>query len=179
MRVPFVPVVLLMALGACAPGDEPSRTVVTVEVFTVALPTTEDAGLAFVRSEGPLVGGVNPDQTAREIASQMTGEVELIHSTSWRWEPDGRIVLTYLAWGGEGSLSSGARPVPPFVPPGPTDPLHPRPREIGELDPLAHGLRHLAFLLRADQDGAIADAIGPRGCAELRRLQPTVAGEMP
>jgi hypothetical protein len=171
-------VALLLVACACAPGDHPQRTEVTVEVFTVALAGEDHGGLVFTRSEGRLVGGINPDQRARELAAEATGELRLIHSTSWRWEPDGRIVLTYLAWAGDGGLAPGARPLPSLAPPGPTDPLHPRPAEIGELDPLAHGLRHLAFLLRTGTDGSVAEAIGPRACEELKRFEPAVAGEM-
>jgi hypothetical protein len=170
---------LLLAVVACAAAEDPPRTAVAVEVFTVALAGRDDGRLAFTRSEGPLVGGINPDQRARELAAEATGELRLIHSTSWRWEPDGRIVLTYLAWAGDGSLAPGARPLPTFAPPRPTDPLHPRPPEIGELDPLAHGLRHLAFLLRTGTDGSVAEALGPRACEQLKRFEPASAGELP
>ena len=61
----------------------------------------------------------------------------------------------------------------------PGDPLHPRPAGIRELDPLAHGLRHLAFLLRTEKDGAVAMALGPRGVEALQRFAPGVAGELP
>ena len=94
----------------------------------------------------------------------------LLHSTSWRWEPDGRVVLTYLAWARDGSLPGTACLLPKLAPPGPTDPLHPRPAQYPELDPLAHGLRHLAFLLRTGRDGALAAALGPRAAALLAKL---------
>ncbi len=178
MTARTVTAALLLVAGGCAVGDRPAQTGVTVEVFTVALAREDRAGLAFTRAAGWLVGGSNPDQRARELAAEATGELRLIHSTSWRWEPDGRIVLTYLAWAGDGTLAPGARELPELAPPGPTDPLHPRPPEIGELDPLAHGLRHLAFLLRTGTDGSVAEALGPRACEELRKFEPAVAGEM-
>jgi hypothetical protein len=169
----------LLIAFACAAADDLPQTAVTVEVFTVALAGADDARLVFTRSDGPLLGGVNPDQHARELASEATGELRLIHSTSWRWEPDGRIVLTYVAWAGDGGLAAGARPLPALTPPGPTDPLNPRPPEIAELDPLAHGLRHLAFLLRTSTDGVVAGALGMRACRVLEQLEPEVAGELP
>jgi hypothetical protein len=73
----------------------------------------------------------------------------------------------------------GARPLPKLTPPGLPDPLHPRPAEIRELDPLAHGLRHLAFLLRTSRDGAVATALGRRAAEALVRIEPDVAGELP
>lgn len=178
MRAPVALASLLLGAAACAAPNEAPRTAVAVEVFAVAVTGAENAGLEYMRLEGALEGGLNPDDRARGLASQATEELRLIHSTSWRWELDGRIVLTYLAWAGDGGLAGGARPLPELAPPGQTDPLHPRPAEIRELDPLAHGLRHLAFLLRTDIDGSVAEALGPRACVELKRFEPTVAGEM-
>jgi hypothetical protein len=172
---------LLLAASPCAGGEASPAPVtrVVIEVFAVGLAGGGGEGLVFARREGSLEKGANPDGRARDLAEKAAGEIVLIHSTSWRWETDGRIVLTYLAWGKEGSLVSGARAVPRFAPPGPTDPLHPRPAEIRELDPLAHGLRHLAFLLRTSRDGAVGTAIGPRAAAALERIEPDVAGELP
>jgi len=152
-------------------------TRVAVEVFGVGLGGHAE-GLAFTRREGPLENGENPDRRARRLVEESAQQIALIHSTSWRWEPDGRIVLTYVAWVKEGTLGRAARHLPKLAAPGPTDPLHPRPSEIRELDPLAHGLRHLAFLLRTSRDGAVARALGPSGVLALERLEPDVAGEL-
>jgi len=151
-----------------------TETRVAVEVFSVGL--GPDDGLLFARREGDLRDGANPDGRARALS---TGDVALIHSTSWRWEPDGRIVLTYLAWAKEGTLGAGTRKLPALTPPASPDPLHPRPVEIAEVDPLAHGLRHLTFLLHTSRDGAVAAALGPRGVAALSRIEADVAGELP
>lgn len=158
-------------------ASEPAVTRVEVEVFTVGLATKEETA-RFLRARGSLTGGMNPDVRAKALAAEAAPELLLIHSTSWRWEEDGRIVLTYLAWARDGGLSARAAPMPPLAPVAPTDPLHPRPKELRELDPLAHGLRHLAFLAR-QADGTVAAALGPRATAVLLRLDPTVAGELP
>jgi hypothetical protein len=160
------------AVAGEATADPATR--VTVEVFTVALGAGEE--ISFVRREGGLSGGANPDDRARELGVR---EIVLLHSTSWRWEEDGRIVLTYVAWAKDGTLPGSARPLPRLASPGATNPLRPRPPEIRELDPLAHGLRHLVFLLRTSRDGAVAAALGPRAVAALTRLEPDVAGELP
>lgn len=175
-------VALLLAGTPHAPQAPPSprqaasvpATRVTVEVFSVGLAANE--AIVYMRREQELRRGADPDGRARALGS---GETALVHSTSWRWEQDGRIVLTYLAWAKDGSLAEGARPLPELSAPGPTDPLRPRPQHIRELDPLAHGLRHLAFLLRTSRDGAVAAALGPRAAAVLARLEPDVAGELP
>ena len=150
-----------------------------MEVFRVGFAGGSDRGLVFSRGEGRLENGENPDQRARGLAADGPGAIALIHSTNWRWEADGRIVLTYLAWTKDGRVGPHARPLPALPPPGPTDPLHPRPAEIRELDPLAHGLRHLAFLTRTSRDRALAATLGPDAVAALQRLEPQVAGELP
>lgn len=172
-------VALLLAGTPPAPpspqqGASVPATRVTVEVFSVALAATDV--IVYLRREQELRRGANPDGRARALGA---GKAALVHSTSWRWEEDGRIVLTYLVWAKDGSLGEGARPLPELSAPGPTDPLRPRPQDIRELDPLAHGLRHLAFLLRTSRDGAVAAALGPRAAAALARLEPDVAGELP
>jgi hypothetical protein len=169
---------LLAILPVVGAGEAPAlATRVVVEVFGVGLSENGD-GLAFTRREGPLEKGENPDPRARQLAEESGQQIALIHSTSWRWEPDGRIVLTYVAWVKEGTLGPAARSLPKLAAPGPVDPLRPRPAEIRELDPLAHGLRHLAFLLRTSRDGAMARALGPPGVAALQGIEPDVAGRL-
>lgn len=171
---------LLLAAAATATAGQPAAaTSVAVEVFTVGLAGESSDAVWYRRDEGPLTGGADPTDLARELGDLGTTRIVLIHSTSWRWEPDGRIVLTYLAWAADGHLRDGVRPLPQLSPPGPTDPLHPRPPEIRELDPLAHGLRHLAFLLATDAGGDVSSALGPRATTAVQALEPTVAGEMP
>jgi hypothetical protein len=170
---------LLLAVSPSVAAEPPRAplTRVAVEVFGVALRGNGE-GLDFTRQEGALTNGENPDPCARRLVEEGARQIALIHSTSWRWEPDGRIVLTYVAWVREGTLGKAARPLPRLEPPGPVDPLRPRPAEIRELDPLAHGLRHLAFLLRTSRDGAMARALGPQATAALQTLEPDVAGEL-
>ncbi|HVP68038.1 MAG TPA: hypothetical protein VMT17_12315 [Anaeromyxobacteraceae bacterium] len=86
--------VLLLALVVTGDAAPPPATRVGVEVFAVALTGGTGETLAYARGVGELVRGANPDDRAREIAASLAGAVALIHSTSWRWEPDGRIVLT-------------------------------------------------------------------------------------
>lgn len=183
MKAPALVLLAAVATGsaAAAAAEEPAPTTsVAVEVFTVGLAGDPAADTVwFRRDEGTLTGGADPTVLARELSGRAATRIVFIHSTSWRWEPDGRIVLTYLAWAADGTLGDGARPLPRLAPRGPTDPLHPRPPEIRELDPLAHGLRHLAFLLATDTGGDVAAALGPRATAAVRALEPTVAGELP
>jgi len=175
------PLVLALALPAVSPvGASPqAATRVAVEVFSVGFPADQSEGLQFARREAPLVEGQDPDPLSRSLTSGDAAATAAVHSTSWRWERDGRIVLTYVAWMKEGRLGADARPLPALSAPGPTDPLHPRPAEIRELDPLAHALRHLAFLVEQDRNGALRQALGARAVAALRSFEPAVAGERP
>lgn len=170
-------VLTLLALPGAA-GERKPTTRVHVETFTAGFTSAEGESLSFARLEEQLTGGENPDTRARKLAGRSAGEIVLIHSTSWRWEKDGRIVLTYVAWAKDGQLRAGAEVLPRLSPPGQTDPLNPRPAEIRRLDPLAHGLRHLAFLLRTDREGKVAASLGPRSVEALKRLEPDVAGEI-
>jgi len=173
---PYVALVLSAVLPADVPPQASPR--VAVEVFSVGFPTSQDHRLRFARREAPLVEGQNPDPLSRSLATGDAAAIAAIHSTSWRWERDGCIVVTYVAWMKEGQLGADARLLPPLSAPGPTDPLHPRPTQIRELDPLAHGLRHLAFLVRQDRDGALRQALGRRALAALSAFEPAVAGEL-
>jgi hypothetical protein len=175
--VGFMSLLLAFAAADAVQARPAAATRVAVEVFGVGLSGSAD-GLVFTRREGPLENGENPDPRARQLAEESGPQIVLIHSTSWRWEPNGRIVLTYVAWVKEGTLGRAARFLPKLAAPGPVDPLRPRPAEIRELDPLAHGLRHLAFLLRTSRDGAMARALGPPGVAALQAIEPDVAGEL-
>ena len=171
---------LLLLVGPLpAEPASPPVTRVAVEVFRLGFAAGRRGGFVFSRAEGRLENGENPDRRARGLAAEDPGAIALVHSTSWRWEPDGRIILTYLAWMKDGRVGPEARALPALPPPGATDPLRPRPAQIRELDPLAHGLRHLAFLLRTSGDGSVAAALGPEATAALRRLEPLVAGELP
>lgn len=176
MRAASLAAAVVLTLLAL-PGAAKPTTRVHVETFTVGFTSTEGEALFFSRLEEQLTGGENPDTRARKLAGRVAGEIVLIHSTSWRWEKDGRIVLTYVAWAKEGRLR-GAEVLPKLSPPGQTDPLNPRPAKIKRLDPLAHGLRHLAFLLRTDREGKVAASLGPRSVEALKRLEPDVAGEI-
>jgi hypothetical protein len=172
-------VLAVVLVASTTVAEEKPVTRVEVEVFTVGLPVAGSGErLRYVHARGELTGGQNPDGLAKSLAADSAPELAVIHSTSWRWEEDGRIVLTYLAWAKDGALSPRAAAIPALKPPGPTDPLKPRPKEIHELDPLAHGLRHVAFLAR-QTDGGVAAALGPRSTRVLLRFEPEVAGRLP
>lgn len=172
-------VVLCLGVACSKQLTESGNAAVEVELYRVAFVAD---GLRYRRDAVPLGRGDNaPDQTVRSVTKN-SPSLSLFHSTSWRYEQPSKVVLTYLATTAvdDPSMNSATeirgRDLPGV---GPTDPLHPRPKEIHELDVLAHGLRHLAFLVRTDPNGAAARAIPVEGLGLLSQLTPGLAGELP
>jgi hypothetical protein len=178
MRSCILTAFILLAAVAEAGEKSAGTTRVEVEVFTVGLGEASSETLRFARAQGALENGEDPDARSRALAERAASEIVFIHSTSWRWEPQGRIILTYLAWARDGALSREAQSVPKLAPPDSTDSLRPRPVQIRMLDPLAHGLRHLAYLLRQSIDGRVASALGQRATELLSKLEPSQAGRL-
>jgi hypothetical protein len=153
---------------------------VSLEVFVVG-PAAGDETIRYVRRITSLSSRTaDPDAVARELASGIATPA-ILHSTSWRWEKDGTIVLTYLAYC-ENAEFHGVEPVqlpwgnlmPSLV----TDPQHPRPAEIREEDVLSHGLRYLSFLVRYARDGRLAGALSPRSRTFFAALCGQLAGRL-
>jgi hypothetical protein len=174
----------LAALWLCAcpakrTGGE-ARPSVSVEVFVVSPAGSGDL-LRYVRRISALPdSATDPDTTARELAAGF-GEPSLLHSTSWRWEKDGAVVLTYLAYC-ERAVFEGVQPSElrwdDLVRPSATDPLHPRPPEIREIDVLSHGLRHLSFLIRYARDDRVAAALSPASLKLFQGVCGQLAGRL-
>ena len=153
------------------------ETRVTLELFTVNL--LEGEAVAYGRRVADLSQkSADPDIVARSLfPSGCTPAI--LHSTSWHWEKDGTLILTYLAFS-EDSNCLGAEPSllawNEFFPPQSTDPRKPRPGEIHEQDVLSHGIRHLTFLVRYSRDKRISDVLSPRSRAFFSRMCGQLAG---
>jgi hypothetical protein len=165
----------------------PSAAVpIKVELFEVSL--SRERGFAYVlwtrdlRSPCP-----DPDCAVRQLIDEersVAGIAEaappaILHSTSWRWDESGTIVLTYLALYerlpayGYDTKEMVALPVAPA-----TNPHKPRPARIREEDVLAHGLRHLAFLIQQDRGAPLRNALPEDARAFLDSLEPAQAGRI-
>jgi hypothetical protein len=174
------------AAGAAKPARQPNVRVV-VELFQVALLDGEK--VQFLRRQAPLdVRG--PDvavaalQTGAGGAGFLDGPPAIVHSTSWRFESDGRVVLTYLAFGERSSRRAATLDEVTTLPwaelpgLGPTDPDRPRPAVLHHEDVLAHGLRHLALLARRKGNAAFADRLTERARAFFATIEPEIAGQI-
>ena len=177
----------LLGATACHRRTATTSSVgVSVELFAV---TFDAEGVRYWRDEQPLSrASGTPENTVRALLTRHASDpntqgcdARMIHSTSWRYQDRGRVVLTYLAYlPPQSALLTGSKRLRTEDIPGqpPTDALHPRPPHIAEFDVLGHGLRHLAFLMAREPDGVVAHALGPAGRMLLWRLTPTVAGQL-
>jgi hypothetical protein len=161
---------------------------VVIELFQVTL--GESASLRYVRRVAAL-DGRGPDATVAELLrgsaeapSFFDGNPAIVHSTSWRYEEGGTVVLTYLAYGEKVKQATFARKDTrtilqkdlPGI--GVTDPDKPRPPSLAHEDVLAHGLRHLALLARRAGGDKFALRLGERSRRFFSYIEPELAGEI-
>jgi hypothetical protein len=166
--------ILLMLLSAGCAGQRPR---VVLELFLVS--PFDDRTLAY----GLLIADISndssdPDTVARRLFAENCSAA-ILHSTSWRREGNGTLVLTYLAF----SEDAGCRNIQPLrlsrselLPPKTTDPEKPRPKEIRQQDVLAHGLRHITFLVRYSRDRRIAKTLSPGSLRFFQAMCAQLAG---
>jgi hypothetical protein len=165
---------LLMLLIAGCSSQQPK---VVVELF-LASPSNEQTVAYGVKTAALSRDSSDPDTIARGL---MPGDCSpaILHSTSWRWEKDGTLILTYLAFS-EDSKCGSAEPFRlawnDLVPPQTTDPKKPRPAVIRQQDVLAHGIRHITFLVRYSQDRRIAAALSPQSVRFFQSMCGQLAG---
>lgn len=125
---------------------------VEVEVLVLRLLTDGDLGHRWVR--GPAASDACPDERAVALVGCQDG---LCHSTSWRRDGDGALVLTYAALP-DPSPAEPAEPLgTPLVVAG-GQPLRPAPGALAPSHVAAHAVRHLADL--ADRDPVVRAAGG-------------------
>ena len=153
---------------------------VRFEIFVVA---AAEGNIRYRRSVVDATGREkDPDEVVAEhLARNEPGcKARFVHSTSWRYEEDGVLILTYLVLvaalppnlaGQEGFLNA----LPSDLPVG-RSPTAPKPEAIREEHVLAHGLRHLALL--EQEKGALTDHAGPHFAGALRSLAPVPAGRI-
>lgn len=156
-----------------------SQQAAGVVVEVLALRVTRDGGMAFRVLAGELDGGRHPDELARELLGlSRDTEAHLLHSTSWRHEPAGRVLLTY-------ACCPDPRPDLAAVPlldetlargDGPARPSPGSPR-IGQV--AAHAVRHLAFLRHTDATARRVIETVPGLPRVLASWSPVPAGQLP
>ncbi|WP_326641657.1 hypothetical protein OG884_02415 [Streptosporangium sp. NBC_01755] len=94
--------------------------------------------------------GENPDQAVRR-AGGLTAEATstVVHSTSWRYQPEGQVVLTYAVCP-DPAAHLPAIALTDFQLVRGSAPSAPSPEHLQVENVVAHALRHLAFLVLTD-----------------------------
>ena len=168
---------ILITCLLLAAGCSRHQPKVILELF-VASPSNDQTIAYGVRTSDLSRDSSDPDTVALSL---MPGNCSaaILHSTSWRWEKNGTLILTYLAFS-EDSKCGRAEPSrlawSDLIPPQSTDPKKPRPAEIREQDVLAHGIRHLTFLVRYSSDERLLESLSPASLAFFRSMCAQLAG---
>jgi hypothetical protein len=158
---------------------------VEVELFLATLGPGES--VRYFRKTAPLRRSANPDDVVGALRRPdptdgfFLPEPALVHSTSWRWEPHGGLVLTYLAFGDEVRPGKGAPHElgkHELVGSGPTHPLRQRPEVLREVHVFTHALRHVALLLSRPKEEALRARFSARSLEFFRGLEPAPAGRL-
>lgn len=157
-----------------------------LEVFFTQL---ADDAVLFLKELCPITHDEGaPDHLVRELLARTfpsgrpTPGSTVIHSTSWRYEAGGRLILTYLVY--DAALNLGARAAQRLrlgdleVARG-TEATAPHPPQVSETHVLAHGLRHLSFLAQTDPPVRRALGVDSGTLALLARFPADVAGALP
>jgi len=160
---------------------------VTIEVFITHLQADR---VRYLRREILLDDpDTAPDIAVRDLVETLfTGSPErrtryLSHSTSWRYEASGRVLLTYLVClGAEVPLCADNRwcelHADDFNLAKSDDPAQPAPTSITEEQVLSHAIRHLAFLKLHACDETIDSIVPSDAVPLLARANSTLAGQL-
>jgi hypothetical protein len=179
---------LLATMAASSAAGSGPKVKVVIELFQVAL--VDSTSIRYLRREAVL-DRRGPDTAVAGLLHGKSGTPTfftraplMVHSTSWRYQDSGAVVLTYLAYGEELNATSGAQRNAQTIQPnalpgiGTTDPDKPRPSSLAHLDVLAHGLRHLALLARRPGGDKFALRLGERSRKFFSSIEPELAGEI-
>lgn len=120
-------------------------------------------------------------QEKRDTAS---GEVEekefMIHSTSWRYKKPDQIMLTYVAYSDELEFEKGKAKSLPLKKLKTITKKSRKPRSRAELekDVVSHAMRHIAFLIRTDDQIDFDSALTPKTKKVFQSLWVSLAGRV-
>jgi hypothetical protein len=102
-----------------------------------------------------------------------------VHSTSWRYEPDGSIVLTYLVYSDRMEFRDRAGTVLKLENVAVTvseDTARPRPVVVTEEQIVLHGMRHLSYLAKT-ANRHLLDVITPESLRRFKAMEGLLAGK--
>jgi hypothetical protein len=102
-----------------------------------------------------------------------------IHSTSWRYERDGSIILTYFVYSDrmkfQGDVGSVLRLEDVSITVS-EEATRPRPAVLMEEQIMAHGIRHLGYLAKTNNRN-LQNVISPESLRRLQAMEGLLAGK--
>ena len=110
-------------------------------------------------------------QEKRHVSSGKVEEKEfIVHSTSWRYTRPGKVMLTYVAYSDELEFKRGKVPSLPLRKLRTITEKSRKPRSRAELERkvVSHAMRHIAFLIRTDDQIDFKSAMTPKPWKALR-----------
>ncbi|GAB4432347.1 MAG: hypothetical protein OHK0040_02300 [bacterium] len=130
----------------------------------------------------------NPDDIVNEIIttwSQVKKCFEcdkyISHSTSWRYEEDGSIYLTYIVFSDKinfAGVLSNTLQIQGIEIPQPTSAKKPKPKEISEKHIVSHGIRHIAYLVKHPKCELYRNSLDNETIVLLKKIEVTLAGKL-
>lgn len=113
-----------------------------------------------------------------------SGEVEekefIIHSTSWRYEQTGKVILTYVAYSDELEFPKGKSKSVPLKKLRMITKKSRKPRSHTELEKkvVSHAMRHIAFLIQTGDQEDFKSALKSETREVFERLWVSLAGKV-
>jgi len=127
----------------------------------------------------------NPDDIVYEAATLSSDSDPMIgkdrflsHSTSWRYEHDGSIYLTYLVYSEDinfGDYKSNVLFVNDMKLSYSSSATKPRPENLKENHVICHGMRHLCHLIENSPGDMFHNIIGSKSQLLFSKILPTLA----
>ena len=104
----------------------------------------------------------------------------LIHSTSWRYERPGKVILTYVAYSDELKFEKGKTHNLSLKKLRTVTKQSQRPSSRPELEKkvVSHAVRHIAFLIKTDETNEFKKALAPETLATFKKIWVSLAGRV-
>ena len=129
--------------------------------------------------------GSNPDQriwvNIRDEQRESSEQQEfIVHSTSWRYERPDKVLLTYAAYSDELTFEKGKSKSIPLQDLRVIRTKSCKPRSQAELEKklVSHAMRHIAFLIKTDNEIDFKSSMTPETIEKFEKLWVNLAGKV-
>jgi hypothetical protein len=157
-----------------------------LEVFYVRI---MDARIHYQRKQANLSSKAgDPDHRIQSLmrekhpasADKVSNQEFVVHSTSWRYEQPGKVVLTYIAYSDELEFEKGKSQSLPLQKLKTITEKTSKPRtRVGlEKKVVSHGIRHIAFLIRTDHQIDYRRALTRETIEVFKKIWVSLAGKV-